>query len=157
MENNKPKIEDDFKNFFSVLKNQFKQQYQFLDFKFLKDYDSRTHLGFFLLYNVVFIVGVGFWLLNTLLGGDLIRPDFTIINFTKSYFFTGEFITFDAWKIHILINVILFFKCLDYGETERLRQKKNFRKFQTKEQILEKYRKRGWKFPNKDDYSDGKD
>jgi len=43
---------------------------------------------------------------------------------------------------------------LDYGKTER---NKKIYKVQTKEQILEKYRKRGWKFSNKDEYSDGKD
>ena len=70
------------------------------------------------------------------------------------YFFTGELATLDAWKIHLLINIVLFFKCLDYGKTER---NKKIYKVQTKEQILEKYRKRGWKFSNKDEHSDGKD
>jgi hypothetical protein len=156
MENNKPKIEDDFKNFFSVVKNHFKEQYQFLDFKFLKDYDSRTHLGVFLLYNIFYIMVFVIWLLNIILGGQIASPDFTIIGFTKGYFFTGEFITFDAWRIHILINLITFFSCLDYGETERKRQDNNSRKFPTKEEILEKYRKRGWRVPPKNN-SDGKD
>jgi hypothetical protein len=146
MENNKPKIEDDFKNFFSVLKNQFKQQYQFLDFKFLKDYDSRTHLGVFILYNTFYIAIFVIWLLNIVLGGQFTSPDFSIIGFTKEYFFTGEFITLDAWRIHILINVILFFSCLDYGKTEMNR--KMYRKVPTKEEILKKYR--GYKPPKQD-------
>lgn len=154
MENNKPKIEDDFKNFFSVVKNHFKEKYQFLNFEFLKDYDKDTHLGLFLLYNLFYIIVFGLWFIHLILGGELISPDFTILKFTMDYFFTGELATLDAWKIHLLINLILFFKCLDYGKTEK---NKKVYKFQTKEQILEKYRKRGWKFPNKDDYSDGKD
>jgi len=154
MENNKPKIEDDFKNFFSVVKNHFKEKYQFLNFEFLKDYDKDTHLGLFLLYNLFYIIVFGLWFIHLILGGELIRPDFTILKFTMDYFFTGELVTLDTWKIHLLINIILFFKCLDYGKTEK---NKKVYKFQTKEEILEKYRKRGWKFSNKDDYSDGKD
>jgi len=154
MENNKPKIEDDFKNFFSVVKNHFKEKYQFLNFEFLKDYDKDTHLGLFLLYNLFYIIVFGLWFIHLILGGELIRPDFTILKFTMDYFFTGELATLDTWKIHLLINIILFFKCLDYGKTEK---NKKVYKFQTKEEILEKYRKRGWKFSNKDDYSDGKD
>ena len=154
MENNKPKIEDDFKIFFSVVKNHFKEKYQFLNFEFLKDYDKDTHLGIFVLYNLFYILVFGFWFIHLILGGELIKNDFTITGFTMDYLFTGELATLDAWKIHLLINIILFFKCLDYGKTER---NKKIYKVQTKEQILEKYRKRGWKFPNKDEYSDGKD
>jgi hypothetical protein len=153
MENNKPKIEDDFKNFFSVVKNHFKEKYQFLDFKFLKDYDKNTHIGFLLLYNFFYIIVFGLWFIHLILGGELISPDFTILKFTMDYFFTGELATLDTWKIHLLINIILFFKCLDYGKTER---NKKVYKFQTKEEILEKYRKRGWRVPPKND-SDGKD
>jgi hypothetical protein len=154
MENNKPKIEDDFKNLFDKLKNQFKEIFSLFDFKFLKDYDKDTHFGIFLLYNLFYILVFGFWFIHLILGGELIKNDFTITGFTMKYFFTGELATLDAWKIHLLINLVLFFKCLDYGKTER---NKKIYKFQTKEQILEKYRKRGWKFPNKDEHSDGKD
>ena len=154
MENNKPKIEDDFKNLFNKLKNQFKEIFSLFDFKFLKDYDKDTHFGIFLLYNLFYILVFGFWFIHLILGGELIKNDFTIIGFTMDYFFTGELATLDAWKIHLLINIILFFKCLDYGKTER---NKKIYKLQTKEEILEKYRRRGWKFPNKDEYSDGKD
>jgi hypothetical protein len=153
MENNKPKIEDDFKNFFSVVKNHFKEKYQFLNFEFLKDYDKDTHLGIFVLYNLFYILVFGFWFIHLILGGELIKNDFTITGFTMDYLFTGELATLDAWKIHLLINIILFFKCLDYGKTER---NKKVYKFQTKEEILEKYRKRGWRVPPKND-SDGKD
>ena len=154
MENNKPTIEDDIKNITSKIKNYTKEKYQFLDFKFLKDYDKDTHLGIFVLYNLHYILVFGLWFIHLILGGELIKNDFTIIGFTMKYFFTGELATLDAWKIHLLINIILFFKCLDYGKTER---NKKIYKVQTKEQILEKYRKRGWKFSNKDEYSDGKD
>jgi hypothetical protein len=154
MENNKPTIEDDIKNIYSKIKTQFKDTGQFLDFKFLKDYDKDTHLSIFILYNLFYIIVFGLWFIHLILGGELISPDFTILKFTMDYFFTGELATLDTWKIHLLINIILFFKCLDYGKTER---NKKVYKFQTKEEILEKYRKRGWKFPNKDEYSDGKD
>jgi hypothetical protein len=147
MENNKPKIEDDFKNFFSVVKNHFKDQYQFLDFKFLKDYDSRTHLGVFLLYNIFYIMVFVIWLLNIILGGQFASPDFSIIGYTKEYFFTGEFITFDAWRIHILINLILFFSCLDYGKTEMERKLYSKKSMNVKE-LLNKYR--GYKPPKQD-------
>jgi hypothetical protein len=153
MENNKPKIEDDFKNLFDKLKNQFKEIFSLFDFKFLKDYDKDTHFGIFLLYNLFYILVFGFWFIHLILGGELIKNDFTIIGFTMDYFFTGELATLDAWKIHLLINIVLFFKCLDYGKTER---NKKIYKFQTKEQILEKYRRRGWKVKLKND-SDGKD
>lgn len=154
MENNKPKIEDDFKNLFNKLKNQFKEIFSILDFKFLKDYDKDTHLGIFTLYNLFYILVFGFWFIHLILGGELINNDFTITGFTMKYFFTGELATFDSWKIHLLINVILFFKCLDYGKTER---NKKIYKLQTREEILEKYRRRGWKFTIKDENSDGKD
>jgi hypothetical protein len=146
MENNKPTIEDDIKNITSKIKNYTKEKYQFLDFKFLKDYDSRTHLGVFILYNTFYIAIFVIWLLNIVLGGQFTSPDFSIIGFTKDYFFTGEFITFDAWRIHILINLILFFSCLDYGKTEMNR--KMYRKVPTKEEILKKYR--GYKPPKQD-------
>jgi hypothetical protein len=148
MENNKPKIENDMKNVYSKIKTQFKEKYQFLDFKFLKDYDKDTHLGIFILYNLFYILVFGFWFVHLILGGELIKNDFTIIGFTMDYLFTGELATLDAWKIHLLINIILFFKCLDYGKTER---NNKIYKVQTKEQILEKYRKRGWRFPPKND------
>lgn len=153
MENNKPKIEDDFKNLFDKLKNQFKEIFSLFDFKFLKDYDKDTHLGIFVLYNLFYILVFGFWFIHLILGGELITNDFTIIGFTMDYFFTGELATLDAWKIHLLINVILFFKCLDYGKTER---NKKIYKLQTREEILEKYRKRGWRVKVKND-TDGKD
>jgi hypothetical protein len=119
----------------------------------LKDYDKDTHFGIFLLYNLFYILVFGFWFIHLILGGELIKNDFTIIGFTMDYFFTGELATLDAWKIHLLINIVLFFKCLDYGKTER---NKKIYKVQTKEQILEKYRRRGWKVKLKND-SDGKD
>lgn len=153
MENNKPKIEDDFKNLFDKLKNQFKEIFSLFDFKFLKDYDKDTHLGIFVLYNLFYILVFGFWFIHLILGGELITNDFTIIGFTMDYFFTGELATLDAWKIHLLINVILFFKCLDYGKTER---NKKIYKLQTREEILEKYRRRGWRVKVKND-TDGKD
>jgi hypothetical protein len=156
MENNKPTIEDDIKNIYSKIKKYTKEKYQFLDFKFLKDYDKDIHLGLFFMYNLIYIIVFGLWFIHLILGGELIRPDFTIIGFTMDYFFTGELVTLDAWKIHLLINIVLFFKCLDYGKTKRNKRNKKVYKFQTKEEILEKYRKRGWRVPPKND-SDGKD
>ena len=38
MTENKPRIEDDFKNLFNVLKQNFKKIFPMLDFSFLKDY-----------------------------------------------------------------------------------------------------------------------
>ena len=84
------------------------------------------------------------WGLLFLLGFEF-KNGFSIIKFTMDYFFTGELITISAWRIHLVINLILFFMSLDYGKTE----KRKYKKFQTREENLEKYRRRGWKFPNK--------
>lgn len=146
MENNKSKIEEDFKNFLNVVKNHFKEQYHFLDFKFLKNYDKDQHIRFFLIYNLLYVLMFIVWGLLFLLGFEF-KNGFSIIKFTMDYFFTGELITISAWRIHLVINLILFFMSLDYGKTE----KRKYKKFQTREENLEKYRRRGWKFPNKTD------
>lgn len=149
MTENKPRIEDDFKNLFNVLRQNFKKIFPMLDFSFLKDYDKNTHIGVFLLYNIFYILTIFIWFFNLILGGELVRTDLTFLGFTKSYFFTGEFITLDAWRIHLVINLILFFKCLDYGETER-KKKLYSKKFHNKEETLQFYKSRGWKPPKED-------
>ena len=149
MEENKPRIEDDFKNLIKGVKNNYKGLFPMLDFSFLKDYDKNTHIVFFLLYNIVYILTIFIWFFNLILGGELVRTDLTFLGFTKSYFFTGEFITLDAWRIHLVINLILFFKCLDYGETER-KKKLYSKKFHNKEETLQFYKSRGWKPPKED-------
>ena len=125
MEYNKPKIEDDFKNLICVFKTSLKVLLPMFDFKIFKDYDIRSHIGFFLIYNIFYILATFIIFLNTILGGELVRNDMTFIGFTERYFLTGEFITFDAWRIHLLLNVILIFNCLDYGKTELNRELTN--------------------------------
>ena len=41
MEENKPRIEDDFKNLIKGVKNNYKGLFPMLDFSFLKDYDKK--------------------------------------------------------------------------------------------------------------------
>jgi len=151
MKENEPRIEDDFKNLFNVLKQTFKKIFPMLDFDFgfLKDYDKDTHIGSFLLFNIFYILTITIWFFNLILGGDLVSPDFNLIDFTKSYFLTGEFITLDAWRIHLVVNIILFFTCLDYGKTE-MKRKLHSRKFHSKEEILQFYKVKGWKPSKKD-------
>lgn len=152
MKENKPRIEDDFKNLLNVIKSTFKGLFPIIDFEIFKDYDKDTHIGGFLLYNIFYILAVFVWFFNLILGGELVSSDFNLIDFTKSYFLTGEFLTLDAWRIHLVVNIILFFTCLDYGKTETKR-KLHSRKFHSKEEILQFYKGKGWK-PSK---KDGKD
>jgi hypothetical protein len=86
---------------------------------------------------------------NAILGGELVRNDLTFLGFTERYFFTGEFITLDVWRIHLVINLILFFMCLDYGKTEMKRLRDSNRPKNRKE-LLQFYKGRGWKFPKED-------
>lgn len=149
MEENKPRIEDDFKNLIKGVKNNYKGLFPMLDFSFLKDYDKNTHIGVLLIYNIFYILGTAIIFFNAILGGELVRTDLTFLGFTKSYFFTGEFITLDAWRIHLVINLILFFMCLDYGKTEMKRQQDSNRPKNRKE-LLQFYKGRGWKSPKED-------
>jgi hypothetical protein len=148
MKENKPRIEDDFKNLFNVLRQSFKKIFPMLDFSFLKDYDKDLHIGILLIYNILYIVTFVCWLFLFILGFEF-ENGFSIIKFTKDYFFTGEFVTLDAWRIHLVINLILFFKCLDYGKTE-MKRKLHSKKFHNKEEILQFYKGIGWKFPKED-------
>lgn len=148
MTENKPRIEDDFKNLFNVLKQNLKKSFSMVDFGFLKDYDKDKHIGLFLIYNILYFVTFVCWLFLFILGFEF-ENGFNIIKFTIGYFFTGEFVTLDAWRIHLVINLILFFTCLDYGQTERKR-KLHSKKFHNKEEILQFYKGRGWKPPKED-------
>lgn len=149
MTENKPRIEDDFKNIVKGVKNNYKGLFPMLDFSFLKDYDKNTHIGGLLVYNIFYILGTAIMFFNAILGGELVRNDLTFLGFTERYFFTGEFITLDAWRIHLVINLILFFMCLDYGKTEMKRQRDSNRPKNRKE-LLQFYKGRGWKFPKED-------
>lgn len=148
MEENKPRIEDDFKNIVKGVKNNYKGLFPTLEFSFLKDYDKDTHIGLFLIYNILYLVTFVCWLFLFILGFEF-ENGFSIIKFTKDYFFTGEFITLDAWRIHLVINLILFFMCLDYGKTEMKRQRDSNRPKNRKE-LLQFYKGRGWKPPKED-------
>jgi hypothetical protein len=148
MEENKPRIEDDFKNLIKGVKNNYKGLFPTLEFSFLKDYDKDTHIGLFLIYNILYLVTFVCWLFLFILGFEF-ENGFSIIKFTKDYFFTGEFVTLDAWRIHLVINLILFFMCLDYGKTEMKRQRDSNRPKNRKE-LLQFYKGRGWKFPKED-------
>ena len=149
MEENKPRIEDDFKNLIKGVKNNYKGLFPTLEFSFLKDYDKNTHIGVLLVYNIFYILGTAIMFFNAILGGELVRNDLTFLGFTERYFFTGEFITLDAWRIHLVINLILFFMCLDYGKTEMKRQRDSNRPKNRKE-LLQFYKGRGWKPPKED-------
>lgn len=148
MEENKPRIEDDFKNLIKGVKNNYKGLFPTLEFSFLKDYDKDTHIGLFLIYNILYLVTFVCWLFLFILGFEF-ENGFSIIKFTKDYFFTGEFVTLDAWRIHLVINLILFFKCLDYGKTEMKRQRDSNRPKNRKE-LLQFYKGKGWKPPKED-------
>jgi hypothetical protein len=147
MKENKPRIEDDFKNLLNVIKSTFRGLFPIIDFEIFKDYDKNTHIGSLLLYNIFYIVFIIIWFFNLILGGELVSPDFNLIDFTKSYFITGEFLTLDAWRIHLVINLILFFNCLDYGKTE-MKRKLYSNKPKNITELLKKYR--GWKPPKED-------
>lgn len=148
MKENKPRIEDDFKNLFNVLRQSFKKIFPMLDFSFLKDYDKDSHIGLFLLYNILYFVTFVCWLFLFILGFEF-ENKFSIIKFTKDYFFTGEFVTLDAWRIHLVINLILFFKCLDYGKTE-MKRKRDSNRPKNRKELLQFYKGIGWKPPKED-------
>jgi hypothetical protein len=148
MKENKPRIEDDFKNLFNVLRQNFKKIFPMLDFSFLKDYDKDTHIGILLIYNIFYVVTFVCWLFLFILGFEF-ENGFSIIKFTKDYFFTGEFVTLDVWRIHLVINLILFFTCMDYGKTEMKRLRDSNRPKNRKE-LLQFYKNKGWKSPKED-------
>ena len=119
-----------------------------VDFGFLKDYDKDKHIGLFLIYNIFYIVTFVCWLFLFILGFEF-ENGFSIIKFTKDYFFTGEFVTLDAWRIHLVINLILFFMCLDYGKTE-MKRKRDSNRPKNRKELLQFYKGRGWKSPKED-------
>ena len=148
MEENKPRIEDDFKNLIKGVKNNYKGLFPTLEFSFFKDYDTDTHIGLFLIYNILYVGIFVCWLFLFILGFEF-ENGFSIIKFTKDYFFTGEFVTLDAWRIHLVINLILFFKCLDYGKTE-MKRKQDSNRPKNRKELLQFYKGRGWKSPKED-------